>query len=233
MTRTGAQQQRRPTPWTASAPTTSTTLRRALALVGAVGPVGYLVLVTVLGMLWDGYDPIRDTQSELGAVDSPHRLVMNLAGFMGLGVSLLAFAAAYWLLLRPSWAKTLATGLLAAAGVGMVVVGFFPCDAGCVDVTATGRLHSLFSMPGAIGLPAAAMVSALAFRRDGRLGTLWQAVSFWLGLVTLVSGPLIAAELVEGGNGLLQRAAMWPSLLWLTTVSLMLASWAWQPSRRS
>jgi hypothetical protein len=29
-----------------------------------VGPVGYLVLVTVLGLLWDGYDPIRDTQSE-------------------------------------------------------------------------------------------------------------------------------------------------------------------------
>jgi hypothetical protein len=92
MTRTGAQeQQRRPTPpCTSPAPTASTASRRALALVGAVGPVGYLVLVTVLSMLWDGYDPIRDTQSELGAVDAPHRLVMNLAGFMGLGVSLLA-----------------------------------------------------------------------------------------------------------------------------------------------
>jgi hypothetical protein len=108
--------------------------------------------------------PDRDTQSELGAVDSPYRLVMNLAGFMGLGVSILAFAAAYWLLLAPSWAKLLATGLLGLAGVDMVVVGFFPCDAGCVDVTATGRLHSVFSMPGAIGLPAAAMVSALVFR---------------------------------------------------------------------
>jgi hypothetical protein len=127
----------------------------------------------------------------------------------------------------------LATGLLVLAGVGMVVVGFFPCDAGCVDVTGAGQLHSLFSMPGAFGLPAAAMVSALAFRRDGRFGTVWQAVSFWLGLVTLVSGPLIAVELVTGVNGLLQRAAMWPSLLWLTTVSLKLASWAWQPSRRS
>jgi Protein of unknown function (DUF998) len=75
-----------------------------------VGPVFYLVLVTVLGMLWDGYDPIRDTQSELGAVDSPYRQVRNLAGFMGLGVSILAFAAAYYLLLASSWAKVLATG---------------------------------------------------------------------------------------------------------------------------
>jgi hypothetical membrane protein len=180
------------------------------------------VLVTVLGLLWDGYDPIRDTQSELGAVDSPYRLVMNLAGFMGLGVSILAFAAAYYLLLASSWAKVLATGLLAIAGVGMVVVGFFPCDAGCVDVTATGRLHSLFSMPGAIGLPAAAMVSALVFRRDGRFGTAWQLVSFWLGLAALVSGPLIAAELVEGVNGLLQRAAMWTPLVWMMAVSIKL-----------
>jgi Protein of unknown function (DUF998) len=138
---------------------------------------------------------------------------MNLAGFMGLGASILAFTAAYHLLLSPSPAKTLTTGLLATAGLGMVVVGFLPCDAGCVDVTATGRLHSLFSMPGAIGLPLAAMVSALAFRRDGRFGSGWQLVSFWLGLVGLVSGPIIAAELVAGVNGLLQRAAMWPSLL--------------------
>jgi hypothetical membrane protein len=195
---------------------------RALALVGVIGPLDYLMLVTVLGLGWEGYDPIRDTQSELGAVNSPYRLVMNVAGFMGVGVSILAFAAAYWLLLRRSLAMTLATGLLVVAGVGMVVVGFFPCDAGCVDVTATGRLHSAFSMPGAIGLPAAAMLSALAFRRDGRFGMAWQLVSFWLGLATLVSGPLIAAELVGGVNGLVQRAAMWVPLVWMMTVSIRL-----------
>jgi hypothetical protein len=104
----------------------------------------------------------------------------------------------------------------------MVVVGFVPCDAGCVDVTATGRLHSVFSMPGAIGLPAAAMVSVLVFRRDGRLGLAWQLGSFWLGLAALVSGPLIAAELVGGVNGLVQRTAMWVPLVWMVAVSIRL-----------
>jgi hypothetical protein len=60
------------------------------------------------------------------------------------------------------------------------------------------------------------------FRRDGRFGTAWQATSFWLGLVTLTSGPLIAAELVGGVNGLLQRAAMWTPLAWVTAVSVKL-----------
>ena len=222
MTPTGAQQQRRrPPPWTSLAPTTSTASRRALALVGAVGPVGYLVLVTVLGLLWDGYDPIRDTQSELGALDSPYRLVMNLAGFMGLGVCILAFAAAYWLLLASSWAKVLATGLLAIAGLGMVVVEFFPCDAGCVDggdgAAALGVQHAGGDRPAGRGHGVGAGVPP---RRA--VGHGLALVSFWLGLAALVSGPLIAAELVGGVDGLVQRAAMWAPLVWMVAVSIRL-----------
>jgi hypothetical membrane protein len=94
-----------------------------LALVGAVGPLLYVLLVTVLGLLWEGYDPVRDSMSELGSVESPYGPLMNVAGFMALGLSILAFAAAYQLLLpRGPW-KAVATGLLVVAGVFMVVVG--------------------------------------------------------------------------------------------------------------
>lgn len=190
------------------------------AVLTVVGVAFYLLLTLVLGLLWDGYDPIAQTQSELGAVDSPYGAVMNVAGFMTLGGTILAFAVAYYRALRPSPARLVAVALLLVAAAGMVVVGFFPCDAGCIDVTATGRLHSWFSMPSAIGLPAAAMVSSLAFRRDGRWGTGWQVGSFWLGLVSLLGGPLVAADLLTGANGLLQRAAMWPSLLWMVAVAV-------------
>ncbi len=196
-----------------------TTAGRALALLGVAGPVFYIVLTTVLGLLWEGYDPVRDTQSELGAVDSPYRMLMNVAGFMVLGLCILAFAAAYSLLLRGAWVKWAAVALLVVAGTGMVVVGFFPCDAGCVDVTTTGRLHGAFSAPGAIGLPVAAMLSAQVFRSDGTFGRTAQFVSFWVGLLTLMSGPIVAAGLLENVLGLLQRAGMWPPLVWMTVVS--------------
>jgi hypothetical protein len=65
------------------------------------------------------------------------------------------------------------------------------------------RLHSIFSMPGAIGMPAAAMISALVFRSDGRFGTAWQIASFWLGLATVASGPIVATR----GDRRCQRAA--------------------------
>ena len=195
-----------------------------MALVGVFGPLFYIALTIVIGWLWRGYDPVRQTQSELGAIDSPYGDLMNMAGFMAMGITILFFAVAYHLLLRRSVAKSLATVLMVGAGLGMVAVGFFPCDAGCVDVTRTGELHSLFSMPGAIGLPAAAMFSSRAFWSDGRFRTSWQVGSFWLGLVALATGPIIAAEWLDGANGGLQRAAMWVPLLWVTLVSWKLRS---------
>jgi hypothetical protein len=201
-------------------------LTRLLTFVAIAGPIYYVGFVTVLGMLWPGYDPIGQTQSELGAVDAPHGLLMNVAGFMALGVVILAFAGDFHLVLRPSPWKLVATVLMAVAGAGMIVVGFFPCDAGCVDVTRTSELHSTFNMPGAIGLPAAAMLSSLAFRDDGRLGPAWQVASFLLGLAALASGPIIAADLLPDQLGLLQRAAMWTPVLWMSAVAVRLAALA-------
>jgi hypothetical protein len=207
---------------------------RVLAAIAVVGPPAYIVLTTVLGLLWEGYDPIRDTQSELGAVDSPYRTLMNFAGFVPLGVSILAFAGAYALDVRRGLDESrglglhrgldelLAVGLLLVAGVGMVVVAFFPCDPGCMDVTRSGRLHGTFSAPGAIGLPTAAMFSASVFRGDGRFGVRWQFASFWIGALALASGPIVAAGLVEGALGLVQRAGMWTPLLWMSALSARL-----------
>lgn len=202
---------------------------RFSTLVGVAGPIYYVGFVTLLGLLWAGYDPIRQTQSELGAVGAPHGLLMNVAGFMGLGVIILAFAVAYHLVLRPSPSRWVAAGLMVVAGVGMITVGFFPCDAGCVDITRTGELHSTFSMPGAIGLPVAVMLSSLAFRDDGRLGPAWQVVSFVLGLATLASGPIVATDLLPDHLGLLQRIGMWTPILWMSAVSLQLKAMA-QPA---
>lgn len=195
---------------------------RALALVGAIGPLAFIVLATVLGFLWPGYDPIHQTQSELGAVDVPHGAVMNFAGFTGLGVVILAFAGAYLMTLRGAPWRQLAVVALVVAGLGMIVVGFFPCDPGCVDVTRTGELHGTFSMPGAVGLPTAAMLSAPAFRQDGRFGTGWQAISVVIGAAALAAGPIIAAEVLPGYDGLVQRVAMWTPLLWMAAVSARL-----------
>jgi hypothetical protein len=191
-------------------------------LIAMVGPLFYVTLTTVLGLVWTGYDPLRQTQSELGSVGAPHAAIMNLAGFSLLGVVLLLFAWVYRSSIPGGVGVWLATVCLVVAGLGMLIVGFFPCDPGCIDVTPTGRLHGTFSMPGAIGLPVAMMISAGVFRRDGRFGHGWQLASFAVGAVGLLMGPVIAAGLLNDVDGLLQRAAMWPPLLWTSAVALRL-----------
>lgn len=195
-------------------------IRRAAILAAIAGPLLYVALTSALGLLWAGYDPIRQTQSELGAVDAPHALVMNVGGFMGLGVTIVTFAVAYALTLRQGARTWLAVLALLVAGAGMVTVGFFPCDAGCVDVTRTGELHGTFSAPGAIGLPAAMLLSAAAFRLDGRLGPGWQVITFAIGALALAAGPVIQADLLPDVDGLVQRAAMWSPILWMVAVAL-------------
>ena len=192
------------------------------ALLGALGPLVFMTVVLLAGLSWQGYDPVRQTQSELGAVDSPVRWVMNLGGFVALGITLLAFALAYRALLRRSVWREVVVGLLVVAGVGMIAVGFAPCDAGCVDVTATGRWHSILSAPGAIGVSLAMIASGPAFRLDGGFSARWQLASVTLGALTLLSGPLIALELFGDVAGLLQRAAMGVAMVWLCAVGARL-----------
>lgn len=87
-----------------------------------------------------------------------------------------------------------------------------------MDVTRTGTLHSITSTPQAIALPLTAMASAFVFGSDRRFGTAWQAFSGWAGLVSLGTGPLVAAGSLAAVTGLVQRAGIGLSLLWMTAL---------------
>ena len=123
------------------------------------------MLATTLGLAWDGYDQIRDTQGELGAVDCPYRHAMNVGGFMVLGASMLAFAATYHRELPRGIAQRLATWLLCVRR-GDGDRRLLPLRPGLRRRHEYGPTHGLFSAPGAIGLPVAVMLSASVFRLD-------------------------------------------------------------------
>jgi uncharacterized protein DUF998 len=139
-------------------------------------------------------------------------------------VAVLAVAAAYLLLLRHDGWTVLAAGLLAFSSISLVATGFLPCDAGCVDVSTTSSLHSLTSTTSAIGLPLAAIVSTVVFRRSRWFGSGWQVFSFRAGLISLATGLIVGIGLLDATLGLAQRAAMGLGLLWLLIVSTKLHS---------
>ena len=59
---------------------------RILIFAGVVGPVFYFSLLIILGVMWEGYDPIVQSMSEIGGVMSPYKNIMNYLGFSLLGI---------------------------------------------------------------------------------------------------------------------------------------------------
>lgn len=187
-------------------------------LVGIVGPVFYFLLLTVLGLLWSGYDPILQSMSEIGSVVSPYQNLMNYLGFSLLGIVIVIFGLGVFAEFGRGILQSLAFCLILIAGIFMFAVGFFPCDAGCIDVTQTGKMHSFTSTVPSIVLPLAAMMLATVFARHW--GKRWGYISFWLGVFSMAVGPVMFLSTSAAYLGLIQRIGIGLSLIWIFMVSL-------------
>ena len=193
-------------------------LNKILLLSGIVGPVFYFFLLTTLGYLWGGYNPTIQSMSEIGSVVSPYKDLMNYLGFSLLGIFMMLFSIGLLRELGKGILQSLSFLSLLLAGIFMFAVGFFPCDAGCIDVTQTGRLHSLTSTVPSIALPLAAMLMATVIAK--RWGNKWGHLSFWLGLLSMLSGPVMFIPSVAPYLGLMQRVGIGLSLLWMFFISI-------------
>lgn len=185
---------------------------------GIVGPVFYFLLLIILGLMWDGYDPILQSMSEIGSVVSPYKDMMNYLGFSLLGVSISLFGVGLLRELGRGAIQYLTLSSILIAGIFMFAVGFFPCDAGCVDVTKTGELHSLTSTVPSIALPLAAMLIASVVAKKWGKG--WGHISFWLGASSMAFGPIMFISAVAPYLGLAQRVGIGLSLLWMILMSM-------------
>jgi hypothetical membrane protein len=158
-----------------------------------------------------GYTAARDTISLLGvgacsaASCSPHHLLMN-AGIVLSGLTIAGGAA----LSRPAWPQAPAPRaglfLLGAGGIGTAMAGLWPLDsnpglhlAGAILTFAIGNLGMLLM---GLGLMRARPIL-------GGLG-------FGCGLLSIAAFALFAADLDFGlGRGAIERAAVYPKIVWL------------------
>jgi hypothetical membrane protein len=196
--------------------------RKNLILAGIIGPVLFFVVLTVLGSLWEGYNPVTTGMSEIGAVDSTYQDLMNYLGFSLLGVFIVLFGIGFNKYFGRGLQLNIACILILLGGIFMFAVGFFPCDAGCVDVTLTGKLHSATSTVPAILIPFASMITAYPISK--KWGYKWGYISFGLGVLALASGPVMLSGFFDRYTGLVQRIGIGFSMLWIFLISIRAAS---------
>jgi hypothetical membrane protein len=176
--------------------------------------------IVAAGALRPGFDHVSQYISELGERGSSTGVVMRLGGFVGSGLLIVAYAAAFHatvarLTERPRLALLVAI-LVALDGIGRVGAGVFPCEPGCASPEVLSqRLHSLSATIAFLSLAAAALLGPLLFRRDASLRSLgaYSFVSGCAGLAFLVL--MSASEATHGPAGLYERLASGVLTLWI------------------
>jgi hypothetical protein len=191
------------------------------------GPV-FVSTFLAAGAARADYDPLRHPVSGLALGPGGGVQVANFLVAGGLcGAAAVGLARA-----RVPGRSPTGAALVGAVGVGLLGSGAFPTDPvsgyppGTPDLLArhsstTALLHDLFGVPVFLGLPAAALVHARAFRRAGQRR--WATASAASGLAmlplfVLTSAAFAQAPRLVAVGGLLQRATITLGLGWLTAV---------------
>jgi hypothetical protein len=149
-----------------------------LGIAAPIGGIGFTALYTILGANRQGYSPIRQLISALGA--GSNGLLLNV-GFVLAGVLMIVGVIGFGSSLRGVTAgrRSAVTILLALPLLGLITCGFFHMDTNLAVHTIGAQL--------ACGLPIVAFsVAAGLLRPTVRRTSIWLAVSAVLALLALL-----------------------------------------------
>ena len=198
-------------------------MKRVLHVIAAVGPLLFLAVATVEGFLRGGYDPIAQPISALALGPRGWVQEVNFAIF---AASLLSFAVVLRQQLRPGVSSVAGPGVFLLLTIGVALAGAFRMDAPGTPPTLVGRLHLMAGFLVFPWIPVALLIVARRFRRDPR----WRpyfAYTLVTGLYCLGAivffllfvGPPELPRRYAGFAGLVQRALLFPFLVWIALVA--------------
>lgn len=178
-----------------------------------------IALPTALGALWADYDPARSFLSELGATGAPHAAVMNVAGFLPVGV--LWALAAVLLYMRSPKSALLSAGALLLFGNAVSYVGasVFPCDAGCpLEGSGAQAMHNLLGVIGYLATPPALFCLGMAFFKNNRPLAI---LTFLTAAVCAAGFFVMASPEAAPVRGLAQRSVDFTQFAWMFVAALL------------
>ena len=210
-----------------TAPTAIPPPARLLVALGAAGPVLFLAVAALLGLLDPRYDAMSQPMSEL--VLGPLGWAQT-ASFYATGLSFVAFAVGFalafrCLLPRHSWVAKALLGLagvlISISGAGLVISGVFPTDPSGGPQTDTGAIHDLAFLVVLLPLILAYPVAALAMRKAAGWGWYALATAFVPVAVFGLTFVFVAfagdpGDPLHAAGGLVQRALLAVAFGWIT-----------------
>jgi len=205
-------------------------LRVASALAGTLGPIGFLTVLTLAGLVRPGYDPVTSYVSDLAVGEASW---LQTANFIVFGCLVMLFAAGLGRGLAGGRALLASVTLLGLTGLGLIIAGVFPTDLIGQPSTAHGAMHFVASILMFGTLDAVFFVIVVPLRQDER----WAGYARYTTITGVITGGLCLASVAaalpatfnnfEAGplaawSGLVQRALLVVAFSWIAMVGFRL-----------
>jgi len=170
---------------TSSFSSTSLKLNKYLIAAGFIGPIiFFLTIYLIFPFFYSGFDPVNQTISELGAIDSPIKTLTNVLGFGLTGILIMIFSFGIFRSKEINKFGKLSSIFFFFTGLFMYLVGVFPGDSGTGE-TLRSLIHEIvanYQFPIlAIGL----IIFALSVSSNPKLKYLTSIILVF-GVITLI-----------------------------------------------
>jgi hypothetical membrane protein len=200
------------------------------ALAGILGPIVFLVVLTLAGLVRPGYDPVTRYASDLAVGETSW---LQTANFIVFGCLVILFAAGLRRGLGGGRALRVSATLLALTGIGLIIAGVFATDLVGQPSTTHGTMHFVASLLMFGTLNAVFFVIVVPLRHDER----WAGYAHYSAITGIIAGGLclasVAAALPATFNnyqagplaawtGLVQRALFVVAFGWIAMVGFRL-----------
>lgn len=194
-----------------------------LIICGILSSVLYVALTIIGAMVWQNYNSISQTVSELFAINAPSRLIVIP---LMLTYSLLMFTFGIGVWDSPGNKRSLRVVAVLVIGkevLGIVATIFAPMHLRGVEGTLTDTMHAIITGVGVIFLLLTIAFGAAAFGKRFRLysiGTILVLVLF--GILSGLDGPRLGANLPTPLLGVWERINIFSYMLWVIVLSILL-----------
>jgi hypothetical membrane protein len=197
-------------------------IKKVFSVFGVFGPIIFLFIVIILGFIFEGYNHIQDFISELGAIGAPNSIIINYIGFPFLGLSIVFLGISlYYCLNKKNTDIFLIIGfiLIIISGIAFFLIGFFPCDKNCINISLIGIIHGYLSNIAQFSL----IFSPLCIFNSLKNNYKWKnydkyfLISF---IFSFIFAIIYKSYFFENYTGLLQRISFGIPLVWAVFVSI-------------
>lgn len=189
-------------------------LQKLLALSGLLAPILFIAAVLLAASTVPGYDHISQLISGLGLTPAGiwFNPVVSLTGLL-----MIAFALGFHRGLKPG--SRIGPFLLGVSGLGIVLVGLFPCALDCFS-SLTGQVHVFGALGGGVIGILGTFAIAPRIKHDPR----WRSFYRFTIFIAVITALLLASMFFVPAEyqGLIQRLTIDFPFLYMFIVSIKL-----------